>query len=202
MTIRAVVFDAFGTLIEIGERRSPYRQMMQWLRIQGRKPRPDDAIRIMTVPGDLRAAAASFGWIPPDDLLERWESDLFDELQSIRAYPDTIQTIDRLRDRGYRVGLCSNLAAPYGSLVRDLLSAFDIYALSYEVGSVKPQAPIYQHLLDHLECTPNEILFIGDTPLADYEGPIAFGMFAGLVNRAEGQALDAALAAIPDMDIR
>lgn len=31
MSIRTVVFDAFGTLVQLGERRLPYRKVMQWM---------------------------------------------------------------------------------------------------------------------------------------------------------------------------
>ena len=43
-----IVFDVFGTLVKIGERRSPYRKLMKWLKENGRQPKPDDAKFIMT----------------------------------------------------------------------------------------------------------------------------------------------------------
>lgn len=33
---KAVVFDVFGTLIEIKNSQSPYKKMMKWLKQQGR----------------------------------------------------------------------------------------------------------------------------------------------------------------------
>lgn len=38
-----VVYDTFGTLVKIGENRSPYRKLMKWLKANGRKPSEQDA---------------------------------------------------------------------------------------------------------------------------------------------------------------
>ena len=43
-----IIFDVFGTLVKIGERRFPYRNLMKWLKQNGRKPKPDDAKLIMS----------------------------------------------------------------------------------------------------------------------------------------------------------
>ena len=58
------------------------------------------------------------------------------------------------------------------------------------MGAIKPDPQIYQHLIDQLWCTADEVLFIGDTPLADVEGPSNFGMLARLINRKDGQTLN------------
>ena len=58
------------------------------------------------------------------------------------------------------------------------------------MGAIKPNPPIYQHLIDQLGCTADEVLFIGDTPLADVQGPSNFGMSARLINRKGGQMLN------------
>lgn len=45
---RAVVFDAFGTLVQIGQRLSPYHQLMRGMRDAGGQPQAEDATRIMS----------------------------------------------------------------------------------------------------------------------------------------------------------
>lgn len=143
----------------------------------------------MSAPLDLRGAAAALGLMPPDSLLSQWEKDLDAELASLRMYPEAPDLIDRLQRAGYQVALCSNLAAPYGAPVRRLLPGLDAYAMSYEVGAVKPQSRIYQFLLDQLGLAAAEVIFIGDTPAADQDGPRAAGMHAFLLNRSTGQSL-------------
>lgn len=65
MNDRVIVFDALGTLVRIGERRSPYRKLMAWMSGNGRQPRPDDANRIMSQPLGLADVAKLFGMSPP-----------------------------------------------------------------------------------------------------------------------------------------
>ena len=147
---------------------------------------------------DLRGAAVELGVTPPSRLLDQWEKDLEDEVASIRLFPDSLDVIARLQQSGYLVGLCSNLAVPYGTPVRALLPMLNAYAMSYDAGAVKPQPRIYQFLLEKLGCIADEVLFVGDTVVADLEGPRAFGMQACLLNRSIGQTLaDVVLAGMP-----
>ena len=187
---RAVVFDLFGTLMQIGDRRSPYRLLMQWMRDAGRRPLPDDAARLMSQPVPLSGVGALFDVDIPDDILIAAQLASDEELKSLRLFTDTVATVARLRDTGVRVGLCSNLALPYGDAAKALLPKLDGYTWSYEAGAVKPDPAIYRHVLDQLGCEPHEVLFIGDTPVADVDGPRAFGMSARLIDRKSGQSLD------------
>jgi methionine salvage enolase-phosphatase E1 len=88
----------------------------------------------------------------------------------------------------------SNTPHNDGTFAEDLRPVMDAYAWSYEAGAVKPDPAIYQHILGQLGCTAHEVLFIGDTPAADVDGPRAFGMSARLINRRAGQSLETLLA--------
>lgn len=189
MALKAVAFDAFGTLVHIGQRRAPFRKLMRWAQEQGHAPQDGAAEVVMARALDLRAVATELGVMPPAELLEQWEHEIEEELSSIRLYPDSLDVVYRLQQSGYRVGLCSNLALPYGAPVRALLPMLDAYAMSYEAGAVKPQPRIYQFLLEQLGCEADEVLFVGDTAAADVEGPRACGMQAVLLKRASGQTL-------------
>ena len=191
-----IAFDVFGTLVKIGDRRSPYRQLMKWLKENERQPKPDDAKFIMSQNLSFTELVKLLGINIPDQLLQELEHDLNDELQSIVLYEDTLSTLEELKELGFRLALCSNLAMPYGKVVSSLLPNIDTYAWSYEVGAIKPESQIYQYLIDQLECHAKDVLFIGDTPLADYSGPNEFGMSARLIDRKNGQKLADVLADI------
>ena len=184
-----IVFDVFGTLVKIGERRSPYRKLIKWLKENGRQPKPDDAKFIMSQNLSFTELVKLLGINIPDQLLQELEHDLNDELQSIVLYEDTLSTLEELKELGFRLALCSNLAMPYGKIVSSLLPPLDAYAWSYQIGAIKPESQIYQYLIDKLQCHAKDILFIGDTPLADYSGPNEFGMSARLIDRKNGQKL-------------
>lgn len=60
MTINAVMFDAFGTLLKIQNGVHPYRQLLQKGCQQGRRPQPDDAHTLMSRRLGLAEAADYF----------------------------------------------------------------------------------------------------------------------------------------------
>lgn len=82
MALKAVAFDAFGTLVYIGERRSPYRHLMRWAQEHERTRMDGDVDLVMSRALDLCGAAAALGVIPPSGLLDQWEKDLEDEVTS------------------------------------------------------------------------------------------------------------------------
>lgn len=179
-----VVFDAFGTICDIGDLRRPFGRLSKWLRDHGHIPDMDMARWLMTRPLDLRAAAAIADARVPDGVIGELEHDLAAELASIALFPDTIASLDELHAAGVRIAICSNLVAPYASPVRALLPfELDHYGWSFEIGAIKPEPAIYRAMCDALACSPPEVLFVGDTEDADFDGPRAFGMRAVLLDR-------------------
>ena len=184
-----IAFDVFGTLVKIEERRSPYRRLMKWQKENGRQPKPDDAKFIMSHNLNLAELAKRLAVNIPDQFLQELEHDLDEELLSITLYEDTLSTLEELHRLGIKLALCSNLAMPYEEIVSSLLPPLDAYAWSYEVTAIKPEPKIYQSLIDQIDCQASEVLFIGDTALADFTGPTTFGMSARLINRNNNQTL-------------
>jgi len=177
MAIKAVAFDVFGTLVHIERPTRPFRKLVRLLHEAGRPRQRDDGIRAMSNAIDLRQAASLFGGVVSDADLNALEAELREEIQSISLFADATPTLRALQERGIKVALCSNLAAPYGPPVLDLLPIEpDFCAWSYEAGAVKPQAEIYQYLCDGIACRPDEVLMIGDTIEADMIGPRKFGI--------------------------
>lgn len=176
-SIKAIVFDVYGTLVEIEDRRRPYGSLLQLLASAGHIPGSDDAARLMSSPAGLAGTAQLFGIELPMSALAQLERDLFAELASVTLYPDVLWTLTSLREAGFKIAVCSNLAAPYAIPIQKLLPfPLDAYAWSFEVGAVKPDPIIYHSVCQSLECVPNEVLFVGDTVEADYNGPRAIGM--------------------------
>ena len=187
---KVIIFDAFGTLVKIGTSRSPYRKLMKWLKDNGRKPSTKDASVIMSNPVDIAQLAMLFGENIPTQLLHEINDDLLFELSTIELYKDTISTLQILKEHGFKIALCSNLAMPYGEQLKKLLpNVFDALFLSYEIGAIKPEDNIYEVIKSHFSCEMSEILFIGDHPILDVEKPISLGMDARLIQRHKKQLL-------------
>lgn len=187
---KVIVFDAFGTLVKIGTSRSPYRKLMKWLKDNGRKPSTKDASIIMSNPVDIAQLAMLFGEKIPTQLLHEINDDLLFELSTIELYKDTTSTLQILKEHGFKIALCSNLAMPYGEQLKKLLpNVFDALFLSYEIGAIKPEENIYEVIKTYFSCEMSEILFIGDHPVLDVEKPISLGMDARLIQRHNKQSL-------------
>ena len=92
-----IVFDAFGTLVKIGNRRSPYLRLMKWQKQRGRKPTCDDASIIMSKNVSLSKIANFFGHERPLDLLLEINADLKLDLDSIELYSDTTVALENLK---------------------------------------------------------------------------------------------------------
>jgi len=184
MPIVAVIFDAFGTVVQIGRKRHPYRQLLRLGALQGRRPSAADLHRLMTTNLSLDAAAETFGIGLSPEHMKSLQHDLEDELDSISVYPDAIDALRLPKAEGVVTGICSNLAAPYGPILRQHFSDVDGFALSYEVGMMKPQPGIYHEICHQLGVTPavgsaysgQRVVMIGDSVQCDRDGPGAIGI--------------------------
>ncbi len=176
---KLVVFDLFGTLVEYGVMHHPFRQLLKWARDNGRRPKPDDARRLMTVNGSLPDLVLALGITAPDWLLEQTQLQIQEELASLTLYDDVVPTLSALTAHEIPFAICSNLASPYGSVLERLLVNHQfIRCMSYEVGLIKPDPEIYRTVTELAQVDPAGCLFVGDTLLADYEGPRQYGMRA------------------------
>lgn len=171
--IKAICFDAFGTLVEITDKRRPFRAMLS----EGAKgQRAADAL---ISPLGLRDVARDLAIKIGEARLLELEQDLAAECRSIQLRPG-IETIwASLRRAGLRIGICSNLALPYAKPLLAVVPGIpDALVLSFEVGLVKPQREIFHLVCEQLGLSADQILFVGDSLEADVHGPQAVGMHA------------------------
>lgn len=190
--IAAVIFDVFGTLVEIQNRQNPYRQLLRLGVKQGRVASSDDLRWIMTHDAGFQEAADALGInLGSGDLAELKDA-LELELQSIRVFDDAWAAIELLRASGIKVGVCSNLAGPYCQEVRRLVPGLDAYALSAECGMMKPDPVIYRWVCSMLgiesgyimEPKHGRVFMVGDSKKCDEQGPRACGIMGIHLDRS------------------
>lgn len=178
--IRAVILDVYGTLVEIGTKRWPF------VKLARATANPREALRsVLTTPLGLLEAAQAFdcGDIPLAVLAE----DLEIELASVSLFPEVGETLGAVRARGLKIGIASNLAAPYAAPVKRVLPfTVDAYGWSFEIGFVKPHPAHYRWVCRQLQVAPEEALMIGDTLEADFHGARACGLQAAYLARDGG----------------
>lgn len=184
--LQAILFDVYGTLVEIGDKRAPFRQLLHIGARQGRLLQQEDASLLMGRPVGFHEAAKLLGIRLTQGELKHLESDLRAETASIEPFADTVPTLQELKRRGFKVGLCSNLARDYAApVIAALTVPLDARVWSFDAGAIKPNPAIYELACRQLNCTPGEIIMVGDTIDADVEGPRAIGMQALLLDRKQ-----------------
>lgn len=187
--IKAVAFDAFGTLIEIQNKKRPFAHIAKAAQFPPQVNPMTHAISLAEYASACGVEAYS------------WEEILEEELESIRAFPESRSVLLAVRQLGLKTAVASNLALPYAKpLFAQLEDLLDISCLSFEMGVVKPDRLFYQKLCNELECQPHEVLMVGDTWRCDYQGATESGLQAlHLDRRAKPEDLQQSMA-IPTLD--
>ncbi|MBL7973838.1 MAG: HAD family phosphatase [Candidatus Kapabacteria bacterium] len=89
----------------------------------------------------------------------------------VGVIPNRIEMLQRVKTK-FRIALLSNINVIHHNRiddeVKELFAQFDTLFLSYDVGMRKPNEDIYRHALAELQATPQEVLFIDDSPLNIY----------------------------------
>lgn len=210
--IRAVTFDAFGTLIDTGR-----DVLIHVSRAVCQDHRPSLAPEVLletwdryffgaeydefqnlaaTTEDSLAKAMADFGIEaeprPYVEMLERMWS-------HARAYPEATAVLARMD--GLPRAVVSNADDAF---LRDILTknalTFDHVITSESVRAYKPRARIFEVALERLRLEPDQVVHVGDSLTADVEGAGRLGMRTVWVNR--GGLVRGASDPSPDHEIR
>ena len=183
--IKAVVFDAFGTVIDYPVKLSPYALLRRhW--------RPEQGFKHACLTQNI-ALPDLLQQLELDALWPEMQSILTEERKHLALYPEVAEVMQKLQQLQVKTAICSNLAHAYGADVRHLLPDVDATVLSYEVGHAKPEMAIYAVVEQLLNLPKEQILFVGDTQRCDYDGPKAYGFQAAHLQRRLGQDLNSIL---------
>lgn len=186
---RAVLFDLYGTLLEIGEPvfqdRLPGLEGISrrdWVAFQ----REELLVRpFPTREAFVGAIMARFGRGGGEvaaalgELLER-------ELASVRPLPGALSVVAFLERRGLALGLITNSASPYREPLdrSELTGLFDSVVFSCDAGARKPDERLYRSALETLGVAPEAALMVGDSLANDVRAPERAGLRGLLVGES------------------
>jgi FMN phosphatase YigB (HAD superfamily) len=199
--ISGVIFDAFGTVVQIGKRTNPYRELLKLGRRQGMSFDPAALHIAMTMNLSFLDLVSHLGVALSPSKREELIQALEMELSSIIPFADALVAIQHLKEAGLKVGICSNLASPYVPMVRQTFSDMDGYAFSCELGVMKPNRAIYTSICNQMGVVPGHffsgetgrIVMIGDSRRCDRDGPRTVGILGLHLDRTGcGQIKDLA----------
>ncbi len=124
--------------------------------------------------------------------------------QQVTVYPDSRNTLSRLKAAKLQVCVVSNSCFP-GKVHRAELARFgllkfiDATVFSSDIGLRKPHREIYQKALTKLGLEPDETVFVGDRQLEDALGPQMAGVAPVLVRRPH-RKYEAGLTSCPEIN--
>ena len=145
----------------------------------------DATFRVHNLEGDSSAAA--------DDLREH--------LSHLDAYPDALDTTDRLAAAGLRLALLSNADEDFlQSAVSKNRLRFSVIQSSESLRAYKPHRATFLAAAHRLGCAPDQVLYVGDSAYADVHGALKAGLRTVWVRRTERPYPSDAPA--PDLEVR
>jgi len=208
MPLEAVVFDLYGTLVDIWTDEwdpSTYHILSQYLtyfdvfinpqelaaRYQEKTanqmlehPGPYGEIDVFRVFEEILAEGLGR---QPERNLVIWLARLFRSLTRRRfgLFEDTLPALESLK-QNYRLGIVSDaqwvFSEPEIRILR-LGNYFDTIVLSSRYFIRKPDPQIYAHALKAMWLPPSQALYVGNDPHEDVPGPQALGMPVVLIDR-------------------
>lgn len=195
--IKAVVFDAYGTLISTGTGSLDATKKILDLY--------DSPISAKAFYGDWkkyhRAHIDGLSRFVPEETIFRWDLEklyaqyslpgnaakdvriMLDTLGNRAAFPESREVVERLKPS---VTVCIGSTTDTEPLMRDLARSgitVDHVFTSEDLQVYKPQKAFYERILAALSLQPEEVLFVGDSLTADVHGPRQVGMKTCWANR-------------------
>jgi len=191
--IKAVIFDFWGTIIEIGVFPSPVRQVKYILKAD--MPFQDYIVKFeqafmlkkfKNLTEAFENVCKDFGKEPDkftmDKLVGMWNKNML----LAKPFLDTISVLGTLKKKKLKLALISNTdSISIMPLLDkfDLRKFFDVIVLSYETGKLKTDPEMYKLCLRKLKVKKNETIVVGDSIESDIKGAEAAGIKAILLDR-------------------
>ena len=141
--------------------------------------------RYGSVAGDLGAVLAACGVPGSESLLGDLAAETVDFMQrNVHLYDDVLPVLRKLRASGTRIALVSNCDHATRPILEtlDLEREVDALVLSCEVGSAKPDAPIFLEAMRRLGVDAPDSLFVDDQERF-LDGAVALGIRAARIAR-------------------
>lgn len=189
MRIEAVIFDLWETLIDWDrEAATLMSDRIEERTGIGFRDRWYAAPDRYTAP--VRQVLADVG-VPAEAMDDVCEYRLDFVRHCLVPRPGAVETLERLRADGYRLGLITVCSQDVETLWPDSAFAglFDAEVFSSRIGISKPDPRIYHHCCEELGVEPEAAVFVGDGANDELEGARRVGMRAILIHQRDQDPL-------------
>ena len=201
MSVRWIVFDAVGTVIEpVPDAATVYHTI--GARYGSRLSRPEVSNRFRSAFQADEATDRATDRLMTDESAERdrWKrivSTVLDDVEDLdscfqnvfdhfgrpgswQCYDDVTDTLTEFASRGYRLAVASNFDRRLHAICDELgeLPLFEERVISSEVEWRKPSSEFYRAVIDRLSAPADQILVVGDDEVNDVHGARSAGLRA------------------------
>lgn len=208
LKIEAVLLDLGNTLVKAWIPEVTYRSVLASLSINRSVEEIREALKSTERKFEEQNFRSMYGKVPYVEYWEKWDSQVlrnlgiaederlakevmerwFDHVDCV-AYPDTKETLVKLKQRNLKLGLIST---GYEEDITAILKKvdlekglFDVVVGVNTIKKKKPDPEVFKYALAMLHVKPKEALFVGDKIDADYEGAERVGIHALLIQREQ-----------------
>jgi putative hydrolase of the HAD superfamily len=193
MTIQAVIFDLFGTLvgdfISVGQTHdelaailgAPYEPFMkQWREITGRRTLGE----FQTVEASIEHVCGALGvTVNAEQMAKAVDFRLEYTRRALVPKPDAVATLTQLKQAGFKIGLLSNCSVEIPILwpETEFVDLIESPVFSSRERLKKPDRRIYHLACERLGVAPEDCLYIADGENHELKAAADFGMSPVLI---------------------
>lgn len=190
--VEAVVFDLYGTLIELRVDSKPYAVLAGKFVERGKVLQHS----LVSKAVDLKSWAEEID--VKHEAIDVLQSAVQADIASAYAFDDVEKSLENLYANGVKLGLLSNVATPYKKAFFNLGldRYFSAAIFSSDIGLKKPDARAFKAVLTALNVEPSKALMVGDGVISDIRGASAIGMKTLLIDRKNRSGADDAMSSI------
>lgn len=208
LTPKAILFDLYGTLLDIStDEHDPHvwEVLANFLRYSGsratgRELMDEYFLRVATALDDspeehpdidvLRVFGTlmEMHGVAPTKELKRAVAQLFRSLtvRHFGLFPETLEVLQELVTRGFRLGLISDSQEPYvfpELKMVGLQRFFEVTVCSAHFGYRKPDPRLFERALTKMGLTEEDVVYVGDSTYRDVTGAWNAGIHAVWIRR-------------------
>lgn len=114
--------------------------------------------------------------------------------QRVTFFEHAREMLSTLRQQGYQLGALSNGNADIHKV--GLADLIDFQFSADQIGSMKPDAAMFEAMLSYTQLKPQQVIHVGDNHQHDVEGAAALGIHTVWVNMQDSDRSDKASATI------
>ncbi|RJQ21124.1 HAD family hydrolase [Candidatus Woesearchaeota archaeon] len=205
--VKAVLFDFWGTLVENGTY-SPLKQSYRILRVRVPFSQFVEQFErvVMTSQFEDQAqafeeACKSFNVNPLPIIIDRLIGVWNKNRLLAKVYPDTVDTLKALKEKGVKIAIVSN--APQHSVEQvlerfQLTELFDGIFVSHAEGKLKTDG-LFDVALEKLGLSAGEVISVGDSIETDIRGAEMAGIAGYLIDRRNSREFERKIVSLKEI---